>query len=102
VPDATAIAERDAALRTERQRVEHLQALAGVLSDRVGQAARPAAAPAPAVAASVSVPEPVQSRAQALSLRIEHLEALASVQAARLAAVRDAVTDGATDTGSPA
>ena len=102
VPDAAAIAERDAALRTERQRVEHLQALAGVLSDRVGQAARPAAVPAPVAAANASGPEPGPSRVQALSLRIEHLEALASVQAARLAAGRDAVTDGATDTGSPA
>jgi predicted flap endonuclease-1-like 5' DNA nuclease len=99
VPDAVALAERDAALGVQQRRVEHLEALAGVLAGRVvASASAPAAAQgaaagvasaAPAVASTAAAAgadgaasaEPVR----ALRARIEHLEALAAVQAERLA-----------------
>ena len=37
VPDAAAIAERDAALRMQRQRIEHLEALAAVQAHRLAE-----------------------------------------------------------------
>ncbi len=108
VPDVTALSERDAALRAQRLRVEHLDALSAVLAERVQAAARTAtqgqgqaqgqAAPA-AGAAVVAAPPPqpaaTEDAARPLRARIEHLEALAAVQAERLA---DAL--GATRAGS--
>lgn len=116
VPDTAAIAERDAALRAQRQRIEHLDALAAVLADRVATAVRPAPAPAfaaPASAAPASAapafaaatpPATPAARADApamdlvrpLRARIEHLEALAAVQADRLAETRRIAQAGAT------
>ena len=89
VPDLAAIAERDAALGAQRRRIEHLDALAAVLADRVAATAArpspPAAAPPPAAADDIVRP---------LRARIEHLEALAAVQAERLAAAREAARAG--------
>ncbi|MFN8840829.1 MAG: hypothetical protein ACK5XG_18975 [Burkholderiales bacterium] len=82
VPDLAAIAERDAALRAQRRRIEHLDALAAVLADRVAKAAR-----VDAVAAPSASPDPVPGNdaLRPLRARIEHLEALVAVQAERLA-----------------
>jgi predicted flap endonuclease-1-like 5' DNA nuclease len=94
VPDLAAIAGRDAALRAQRQRVEHLDALAAVLADRVAAATRsdvPAAGTAAAPGAAPSASQGLASTGDALRpmrARIEHLEALAAVQAERLAAER--------------
>lgn len=106
VPDTAAIAERDAALRAQRQRIEHLDALAAVLADRVATAARPAAAPASAAPAFAAATPPATPAARAdapamdlvrpLRARIEHLEALAAVQADRLAETRRIAQAGAT------
>lgn len=93
VPDLAAIGERDAALRAQRRRIEHLDALAAVLADRVAKAARVdavaagAATAAGAVAAPSASPDPVPGNdaLRPLRARIEHLEALAAVQAERLA-----------------
>jgi hypothetical protein len=88
VPDTSAIAERDARLRLQRQRVEHLDALAAVLAQRVSQT--PRQAPSAAVAPSSPAPSAVEApdTERALRARIEHLQALAAVQADRLAATR--------------
>jgi predicted flap endonuclease-1-like 5' DNA nuclease len=103
VPDLAAIAGRDAALaalRAQRQRVEHLDALAAVLADRVAAATRSDAVTAGAATAAAAVAAPsaapaasptVASTGDALRpmrARIEHLEALAAVQAERLAEER--------------
>lgn len=93
VRDLAAIAERDAALRAQRRRIEHLDALAAVLADRVAKAARVdavaagAATAAGAVAAPSASPDPVPGNdaLRPLRARIEHLEALVAVQAERLA-----------------
>ncbi len=98
VPDLAAIAERDAALRAQRQRVEHLDALAAVLADRVAAAGR-VDAPAAGATGAAATPRGAAPDASAgtapsgdalrpLRARIEHLEALAAVQAERLAADR--------------
>lgn len=113
VPDAAALAERDAALGVQRRRVEHLEALAGVLAGRVdvpegaavtvavsqgaavgagagaaasapASAVAPAAASAEAAGTGAASTEPMRT----LRARIEHLEALAAVQAERLAEAR--------------
>jgi predicted flap endonuclease-1-like 5' DNA nuclease len=86
VPDAAALAERDAALGVQHRRIEHLEALAAVLAGRVAVPAPAAAAVSAFAAAEVTgtgaaSAEPVR----ALRARIEHLEALAAVQAERLA-----------------
>jgi len=92
VPDAAAIAERDAALRAQRHRVEHLDALAAVLAERVAQADRSRSAPAAAaIAPAAAAPAASASAAEAaraLRARIEHLEALAAVQSDGLAEAR--------------
>jgi len=100
VPDRAAIAERDAALRVQRQRVEHLDALAAVLAGRVEQAERSGSAPAAAAAAVASAAAvatagaapgttvPAPDAVRALRARIEHLEALAAVQSDRLTEAR--------------
>jgi predicted flap endonuclease-1-like 5' DNA nuclease len=119
VTDTAAIAERDAALRVQRQRVEHLDALAAVLADRLAAAAEtpPPSAPiepavigiaafSPAAGAATS---PVPARVataradtsaadvvRPLRARIEHLEALAAVQADQLAATRRSAQAGIT------
>lgn len=95
VPDLAAIAERDAALRARRQRVEHLEALAAVLAQRVAVAGRPDA-PAPGVAPErAPAPPPTDDPIRPLRARIEHLEALAAVQAERLAETRGSARAGA-------
>jgi predicted flap endonuclease-1-like 5' DNA nuclease len=113
VPDVAAIAARDAALRAQRQRVEHLDALAAVLAARVADApgaaadagdTRAVAAPAATQAAVArtapgtlpgTAPSPAGDDAtRPLRARIEHLEALAAVQAQRLADARDAAQAG--------
>jgi hypothetical protein len=105
VPDVRGIEERDAALRAQRLRVVHLEALAAVLADRV--ASRGAPAPAPAPAATGARPEsapPDAAALRTLRLRIEHLEALAAVQADRLGETRvaaEAKQQAATGQGSP-
>ena len=93
VPDAAAIAERDARLRLQRQRIEHLDALAAVLAQRVSQTPRPA--PSAAVAASTPAPAAIgaSETERALRARIEHLQALAAVQADRLVAARASSND---------
>jgi predicted flap endonuclease-1-like 5' DNA nuclease len=124
VPDTAAIAGRDAALRAQRQRVEHLDALAAVLADRLAGAtgaapqagialpsaaaaagAATAAAPAtPAASAAASAgapvaaatPPPAVDAVRPLRARIEHLEALAAVQAERLAEARRSAKAGVT------
>jgi predicted flap endonuclease-1-like 5' DNA nuclease len=111
VPDTAALAERDAALRVQRQRVEHLDALAAVLADRLATVmaatAAPAAQPsaavepaaigiaafapaplAPAAIATARADTPAADTVRPLRARIEHLEALAAVQADRLAEAR--------------
>lgn len=91
VPDTAAIAERDAALRAQRQRIEHLDALAAVLADRVATAARPAppsAAATPPATPAARADAPAMDLVRPLRARIEHLEALAAVQADRLAETR--------------
>jgi predicted flap endonuclease-1-like 5' DNA nuclease len=91
VPDVAAIAERDAALRAQRQRLEHLDALSAVLAGRLADVRSPdgqrppAGAPRTADAADTLRP---------LRARIEHLEALAAVQAQRLAETREAAHAG--------
>jgi len=89
VPDLAAIAERDAALAAQRRRIEHLDALAAVLAERVAatpaRPSQPAAAPPPAADDDLVRP---------LRARIEHLEALAAVQAERLAAARETARAG--------
>jgi hypothetical protein len=100
VPDTAAMEARDAALRGQRQRLEHLEALAAVLRDRVARAGSsadvpsaattPAAVPAAAAvppAVPPAVPTPYDT-VRSLRTRIEHLEALAAVQADRLAQAR--------------
>ncbi len=89
VPDVAAIAERDAALRAQRLRVEHLDALSAVLAERLADAQRPASAAA-APAAGTRGPS-AEEATRPLRARIEHLEALAAVQAQRLAQPRGAV-----------
>jgi hypothetical protein len=82
VPDLAALAERDAALHAQRLRVEHLDALAAVLADRVARAAGSAPkAQATAAADRVAADDALRP----LRARIEHLEALASVLSGRLA-----------------
>lgn len=76
VPDLAALAERDAALRAQALRLEHLEAMTAVLAGRVAAATQ---APAPAS---------TDDAARPLRQRIEHLEALAAVQAERLAEAR--------------
>jgi predicted flap endonuclease-1-like 5' DNA nuclease len=99
VPDLAAIAGRDAALaamRAQRQRVEHLDALAAVLADRVAAAPRSDAVTAGAAAVAAPSAAPAASPTVAstgdalrpMRARIEHLEALAAVQAERLAEAR--------------
>jgi len=107
VPDTAAIAERDAALRLQRQRVEHLDALAAVLAARVADtgrtgparsdtAAAVAATAAGTAAARVAAPAPSSDDTlRALRERIEHLQALAAVQADRLAEARGSMRAGA-------
>jgi len=88
VPDVAALAERDAALRRQRERIEHLDALAAVLAARIADAARPA----PSAAAAAP---PATDPQRALRARLEHLEALAAVQADRLVEARAAARAGA-------
>jgi predicted flap endonuclease-1-like 5' DNA nuclease len=93
VPDLAALAEREAALHAQRRRVEHLDALAAVLAERVEAAQRSAvtaaagsAATAATAASAVTTPAaPGEAALRPLRARIEHLEALAAVQADRLA-----------------
>jgi len=100
VPDLAALAERDAALRAQRLRVEHLDALSAVLAARVADAQPPAvpAQPLPAApraADAILVPGAAAEGAlRPLRARIEHLEALASVQAERLAEARSTAQAG--------
>jgi len=102
VPDRAAIAEREAALRAQRLRVEHFETLARVLADRVASAPQPAPAPAGPAHATDPLPAaaaPAQSAAhdpvRALRQRIEHLQALATVQAGQLAEARRLARAGA-------
>jgi predicted flap endonuclease-1-like 5' DNA nuclease len=102
VPDLAGIAGRDAALRAQRQRLEHLDALAAVLAGRVAAAGRgdtPATGAAAGAQAAATAPPGAASTAsrgaasngdalRPLRARIEHLEALAAVQAERLAEER--------------
>jgi predicted flap endonuclease-1-like 5' DNA nuclease len=91
VPDVAAIAGRDAALRTQRQRIEHLDALAAVLADRLAAAARPAtpaAVATPGAAPAARPGDAAPDTVRPLRARIEHLEALAAVLADRLAETR--------------
>lgn len=98
VPDAAAIAERDAALRAERNRVEHLRGLAAVLTDRLVSAQTLPAPEAPVGSdAARTGREPSIAAADAmrrLQARIEHLESLAAVLSARL---DDAAVSAAAD-----
>jgi predicted flap endonuclease-1-like 5' DNA nuclease len=119
VTDTAAIAERDAALRVQRQRVEHLDALAAVLAGRLASAAEApppsapieaavigvaafspasgvATPPVPAAVATARADTPAADVVRPLRARIEHLEALAAVQADRLAAARRSAQAGIT------
>jgi predicted flap endonuclease-1-like 5' DNA nuclease len=86
VPDLAALAARDETLRAQRQRIEHLDALAAVLSGRVAAAA----AQPPQPAAATPAPADTDAALRPLRARIEHLEALAAVQAERLTEAREA------------
>lgn len=98
VPDHAAIAGRDAALQAQRLRIEHLEALSAVLGARVAPAAaRSSVASAPiagaamtsTTAAAAAPAGPSQDETlRPLRARIEHLEALAAVQADRLVQAR--------------
>lgn len=99
VPDTAALAERDAALRAQRQRVEHLDALATVLAGRLASAGRPApqaASAAPPAPIMIKTDAPAADVVRPLRARIEHLEALAAVQAGRLSAIGLSANAGTT------
>jgi predicted flap endonuclease-1-like 5' DNA nuclease len=99
VPDLAALAGRDAALRVQRQRIEHLDALSEVLADRLATTARPvppAAETTPPATPAARSDVPAADVVRPLRARIEHLEALAAVLAERLAEARRSAHAGAT------